>query len=142
MSLKESEWTRLCCSKLTAAGAIVIAHVAGKMQSNHLPDRTIVTKYGNFFVEFKGTRTKWRDGQRILANQLNSRWPCCFLYRMPETLSIGNQMAYVDCLKDPKGFIQVLYELMVKQLEESKVAYHEVGRPIVPSTGENTGFNT
>ena len=126
--MTESEWTRVCCSKLEQAGAIVIAHVAGKMQSNHLPDRTIVTPYGNFFVEFKGTRTKWRDGQRILASRINSRFACCFLYRQPGTLTIEDQLVYVDCVKDPKGFIQCLYELCEK-IQRTRITKLVVDEP-------------
>lgn len=109
--MKESDWTRRCCDKLEAAGAITIAHVAGKMQANHIPDRTIVTVYGNFFVEFKGAVTRVTDGQRILGERINSRFACCFVYRYPGSLSLCGHVRNVDCLTHPKLFIRYLYEL-------------------------------
>lgn len=106
----ESEWTRKVCESLMTAGAVCIANVMGKM-SSHVPDRSIVCLQGNFFVEFKHTNTRVRDGQRILMERINSRFPCAFVYRYPDMLTIGTRWRRVDALTDPHEFLNALQEL-------------------------------
>jgi hypothetical protein len=102
--MRESDWTRDFCKDLEAVGCIVVPHVMNQMSCN-TPDRTVVTKYGNYFVEFKGLKTKWRDGQRILAGRMNSRYPCSFVYRYPGVLSIFDYQCEVT---DPREFVEAL----------------------------------
>lgn len=132
--MRESEWTRKCDDALESAGAIVIPHVAGKLQANHVPDRSVVTKFGNFWVEFKGANTKVRPGQRILADKINSRFACCFLYRYPNVLYLGDNVRYVDCLAEPKRFIRFLYELthLVQSDRATNLVYFEPGEEEKP----------
>jgi hypothetical protein len=106
--MSECKWTRDCCKELTAAGAIIIPHVMGKMAS-HTPDRSVIWTGGNFFVEFKGLRTPWRDGQRILAGRINSRYPCCFLYREPGYLFMMDKLIGNICaISEPRRFLEAL----------------------------------
>ena len=105
--MRESKWTRDFCLKLTEVGCIVIPNVMGPMVRN-VPDRTIITKYGMYYVEFKGETTEWEDGQRILAGRINDRFPCCFLYRFPGILSINDQWVSV---RDPRQFVEELHRL-------------------------------
>lgn len=108
--MNESEWTRRVCDALTNAGAICIAHVMTKM-SSHIPDRSIVSVHGNFWVEFKGAHTKLRPGQEILINRINSRYPCAFVYRFPNMLILGQHWTTIDALSDPAGFLLALKTL-------------------------------
>ena len=105
--MNESEWTRKCCRALEGAGATIIVHAMGKFTS-HVMDRSIVCKHGNFFVEFKGEKTKWTEGQRLLAKRINMRYPCAFLYRYPGILSIGDTVVEMDALVNPHEFLNQL----------------------------------
>jgi hypothetical protein len=60
----ETKWTREVCGMLETAGAICIPNVMGKMQS-HVADRSIVCRYGNFYVEFKADHSRTRRSADI-----------------------------------------------------------------------------
>lgn len=129
---KESAWTRDVCKKLVGAGAVVVANVMGTMTSHH-PDRTVtfsrrgkkpgnVRIGGNFYVEFKGQQTKLRPGQQLLIKNMNSRWPCAFIYRWPNVLTLeAGGVVYqkdVDALEHPHLFLESLLELHMLALDK------------------------
>jgi hypothetical protein len=108
--MKESEWTRRVGDALTKAGAIVVPNVMG-MRSANIPDRTVISKYGVHYVEFKGRTTKLRTGQRLWIKQANTRYRCAFVYRYPDLLYFGAEevlVSKVDAIAEPKRFLQFL----------------------------------
>jgi hypothetical protein len=56
--------------------------------------------------------TRERDGQRILRGRVNQRYPCWFVYRKPNILSLGEELwRRVDALTDPHEFLHMLEEM-------------------------------
>ena len=93
-------------------GAYIQANVMGKM-SEHVPDRSVICKYGNFYVEFKGPATKLREGQRLWMERCNARYPCAFIYRGPNILTMlgWEGTVYIDAIAEPATFLRYLKEI-------------------------------
>lgn len=97
----ETEFTRAVCDSWKAVGAIVVPNIAG-LRVSSIPDRTIIWKYGPWFIELKGVRTPIKTGQKIWMERTNLRYPCAIILRAPGILQSPDGTELATGL-DPTG---------------------------------------
>ena len=69
----ESELTRALCKDLERMNALVFSVVGNRMQRPGLPDRYVAHRRWQGWLEFKASRGKLTEAQRITLRELNSR---------------------------------------------------------------------
>ena len=103
--MTETEWGRKIKESMESIGVIIVPHQMGRNVSN-VADKSWISRFGNWFVEYKGARTRITTGQKLWHQRINRRYKCAVvLRRLPSggarlELADGSLLGFVPCPVD------------------------------------------